>query len=478
MEETQPSWWLIAAYLLLMMSIGIWGRKRVVSVEDMAVAGRNSGVWLIAFSVAATWINGTTLIGISALGADFGLDAYWSGGSFMLATIWIGYFIIPRLWETGVITIPELFGRYFGQRHRTVSLFLVILRDLGVTAGTIGALTVVTTAVLKISVLESLVLWLGVTSAYVFLGGMWAVMVTDAIQFFIILAGSIGLLIAGVAQAGGVSGLRNTFDPALLDIFGRAGVTQVLAWIVIGLAITGSYQGLIQRGFAASSALVARRGFLYGGVIASLWYITPPLIGMIGRTIYGPDLVAEDAFVTLAFGVAGNQFASLIIVCVLAASMSTLSSTINTIASNFTLDLYARFVEPTASTVKQLWVYRINVLIVAGLAALIYSALPLLIELMWIGGRIMGASVAPALIGLVLFPSVRKAPTTVMAAMLIGGGIQAFWQTFGAIREVSSVVIIWDLDPILIGLPITIGILLIGTHIETRQSEDELATAA
>ena len=92
---------------------------------------------------------------------------------------------------------------------------------------------------------------------------------------------------------------------------------------------------------------------------------------MIGRTIYGPDLVAEDAFVTLAFGVAGNQFASLIIVCVLAASMSTLSSTINTIASNFTLDLYARFVEPTASTVKQLWVYRINVLIVAGLAALI-----------------------------------------------------------------------------------------------------------
>ena len=468
MQGAQLSWWLIGAYLALMLGVGVWFRRRVRSVEDMAVAGRHSGVWLIAFSVAATWINGTTLIGISALGADFGLDAYWSGGSFMLGTIWIAYFIIPRLWETGVITIPELFGRCFGPRHRIVSLLLVILRDMGVTAGTIGALTLVTTAVLGISVAESLLLWLGVTSVYVFLGGMWAVMATDAIQFFIILAGSIAVLVAGFAAAGGLGELSANLDPALIDIFGRAGVTQVLAWIVIGLAITGAYQGLIQRGFAARSADVARRGFLYGGVIASIWYMTPPLIGIIARTIHGPDLAAEDAFVTLAFGAAGDELASLVVVCVLAASMSTLSSTINTIASNFTLDLYTRFIAPTASAARQLWVYRLNVLLVGALAAALYLALPLLIELFWIGGRIMGASVAPALIGIVLFPSLREAPRTVMAAMLIGAAVQTVWQTFGAIREVGAVVIIWELDPILVGLPLTILILWIGTRLETR----------
>ena len=61
------------------------------------------------------------------------------------------------------------------------------------------------------------------------------------------------MLVGGLAAAGGLGGLRADIDPALLDTFGRAGVTQVLAWIVIGLAITGAYQGLIQRGFAASS---------------------------------------------------------------------------------------------------------------------------------------------------------------------------------------------------------------------------------
>ena len=476
MEGVQLSWWFIGAYLALMLGVGVWFRRRVRSVEDMAVAGRNSGVWLIAFSVAATWINGTTLIGISALGADFGLDAYWSGGSFMLGTIWIAYFIIPRLWGTGVITIPELFGRYFGPRHRVVSLVLIIMRDMGVTAGTIGALTLVTTTVLGMSVGESLLLWLGVTSVYVFLGGMWAVMATDAIQFFIILAGSIGVLVGGLAAAGGLGGLRADLDPALLDTFGRAGVTQVLAWIVIGLAITGAYQGLIQRGFAASSAAVARKGFLYGGIIASIWYMTPPLTGIIARTIYGPEMAAEDAFVTLAFGAAGDELASLVVVCVLAASMSTLSSTINTIASNFTLDLYVRFFAPAASPARQLWVYRINVLIVGALAAVLYLALPLLIELFWIGGRIMGASVAPALVGLVLFRSVREAPRTVMAAMLIGGGVQAAWQAFGAIREVGAVVIIWELDPILVGLPLTILILWVGTRLETRAGGRRAAT--
>ena len=113
MENLEASWWLIAVYLILMLGIGILGRGKVTTIEDMAVAGRRSGVWLIAFSVAATWINGTTLVGNSALGRDFGLSSYWAGGSFLFVTVWIGYYVVPRLRETGIITIPELFERFF-----------------------------------------------------------------------------------------------------------------------------------------------------------------------------------------------------------------------------------------------------------------------------------------------------------------------------------------------------------------------------
>ena len=63
-----------------------------------------------------------------------------------------------------------------------------------------------------------------------------------------------------------------------------------------------------------------------------------------------------------------------------------------------------------------------------------------------------------------------------MAAMLIGAGVQAAWQAFGAVREVGAVVIIWELDPILVGLPLTILILWVGTRLETRAGGRHAAT--
>ena len=93
--------------------------------------------------------------------------------------------------------------------------------------------------------------------------------------------------------------------------------------------------------------------------------------------------------------------------------MSTLDSTINTIASNLTIDIYNRFINPGASPRTQLWVFRVNVVAVGALAAAIYYVFPVMIELFWLGGRIMGASAGPVLVALVLFPPVRRAPKSV-----------------------------------------------------------------
>lgn len=469
MDDFEPAWWLIVIYLLLMYAIGIWAaRTKVGKMEDMAVAGRSAGTWLIAFSVAATWINGTTLIGISGVAKDFGLSAYWTGGSFVLATIWMAYYVVPRLRATEIITIPQLFERFFGPKHRILSLILIILRDLGATAGVIGSLAVVTAALLSISLLESLALMAALTLVYVCLGGMWAIVVTDAIQFFIVSIASVGLVIYGFIGAGGFSVLRSIDDPDFLGLFGTGGASQVVSWIVIGITITFGYQSVIQRGLAASSTEAARKGFLYGGIISTVWYMLPPLIGVLARAIYGVDIPGDEVFLKMTFGVAGGQLASIILVSILAASMSTLDSTINTIASNFTIDIYKRFIHPNASAQAQLWVYRVNVILVGILAAVIYYVFPLMIELFWLGGRIMGASVAPVLVAIVLFRSVRRAPKTVFVAMLVGASVILFWQTLGGIQEVGSIVVVWVIDPILVGFPITALVLIAGTWLETR----------
>ncbi len=470
MKEFEPAWWLIGVYLALMFGIGIWAaRTKVGRIEDMAIAGRSSGTWLIAFSVAATWINGPTLIGISGLANDFGLSAYWTGGSFVLATIWMAYYVIPRLRAIRIITIPQLFDRMFGPKHRVLALCLIILRDLGATAAVMGSLAVVTSQLLDLSLLLSLALMAALTVVYVFLGGMWAILVTDAIQFFIVVIGSVSLVVLGFLELGGFSVAGSIDEPAFLDTFGPGGPRQVLAWITIGLAITFGYQSVIQRGLAAASTETARKGFLYGGIISTIWYMTPPLIGILGRAILGADIPGEDVFLRLTFTVAGGYFANILIVSILAASMSTLDSTINTIAANFTIDVYRRFINPGAAVSTQLWLYRFNVVLVGILAAAIFYIFPLMVELFLLGGRIMAASVAPVLVALVLFPTVRRAPNTVFVSMLVGASVILLLQLVGGVEEVGAIMVVWTVDPILVGLPITLIALIAGTHLETRR---------
>ena len=350
-----------------------------------------------------------------------------------------------------------------------VSLALIILRDLGATAGVMGSLAVVTSSILQISLVQSLALVGALTLVYVFLGGMWAILVTDAIQFFIVSAGSIALVVFGFIGAGGFSVLRSIEDPDFLGSFGTGGPSQVMAWVVIGISITFGYQSVIQRGLAASSTAAAHKGFLYGGIISTIWYMVPPLIGVLGRALYGADISGDDVFLRMTFGVAGGQLGSIIIVGILAASMSTLDSTINTIASNFTIDIYNRFLNPNASARTQLWLYRLNVILVGVLAAAIYYVFPLMIELFWLGGRIMGASVAPVVAAMVLFPRVRRAPRTVLASMLAGASVIILYQILGSVQEVGTIVVVWTIDPILIGVPFTVSLLALGTWWETQR---------
>ncbi len=442
-------------------------------MEDMAVAGRRGGVWLVTFSVAATWINGVTLIGITGVGKDFGLSSYWTGGSFLGATIWLGYYVIPRLRQTCVITVPQFFGRYFGPKTHLLSLILCMLRDLGATSGVMGALALVTSNIFQISVVEALLLTYILMIVYVFLGGMWAVLVTDAIQFVIVLFTSLWLVILAFSKTGGLSAIKDNVPADLLGPIGPAGAGQVAGWAVLGLAITLGYQTIIQRGLAASDHRVARKGFLYGGIIGFFWYMIPTLLGISGRAIYGSEIPADEVFLHLSFDL-GGPLGTVLVISILAGSMSTLDSTINTIASNLSIDVYGRYINPKASPRQQLWIFRINIILVGLLAAGVYYMIPLMMELFWLGGRIMGASLAPALVALVLFPRTRRAPRAVFVSMLLGASAVAIWQLqLGSTQAVGTMVVIWAVDPILMGLPLGIFSLWIGTVYETRNAKIE-----
>lgn len=456
-------------YFGLLLLIGPLAARKMKKKDssDFILAGRSVPTWLVTGGIIATLINSATLLGYGGSGYSLGITAYFSSMGFVAILIWMGYYFIPKLRKTKIFTIPELFSRMFGWKHKVVSIILVMCRDMGVTAGATIGMAVVLSSVFDISTDMALVITVFVTLFFTVTGGMWAVMITDAIQSAFLLIGTTILIPLAIAYIGGWDALVSAIPDTHTDMF-AAGGSQIVGWILLGALTSIGYQTMIQRGLSAESDKAAKDGFLYAGIIAIIWYMAPFFIGVIAVVIF-PDITPDNAFlsITQLFGAIGSILFAVVIV---SSCISTLSSTILTTASNISNDIYKNWIHPNATEKSTVLVSRISVVAVAIVGALIARALPFILELLLTGGRIMASSLSPVLLAIVFWPRARKAYFSTITAMVVGGlttiAMVVIGEQLGA--DEGGVVFVWAVDPVLIGLPITLLILIVGTFIETR----------
>lgn len=471
---------LFVIYFGLMVIIGPLAAKKMKKKDtgDFILAGRSVPLFLVVGGIIATLINSATLLGYGGSGYSLGLTAYFSSMGYMVALVWMGYWFIPRLRRANLTTTPELFHRLFGVPHKLIAVILVMCRDIGVNAGAAIGMAIVFVSVFDISLDTALLITLGVTLIFTVLGGMWAVMITDTIQTIIILIGTTIMIPLGIAYIGGWSEFVNKIPASHIDIF-SAGGSQTFAWFIAGTLTFIGYQTLIQRGLSADSDETAKKSFVYGGFIALVWYMVPFVIGIIALIIF-PDINASEAFISLTqlFGSIGSIIFAIIIV---ASCISTLSSTILTTASNISIDIYKQWLNPQATEKQVVLVTRISVVAVAIIGTLIGRSLPYILELLLTGGRIMAASLAPVLIALVFWKAARKAYYSTLSAMFLGA-VGTIWGVILGNQVASNaeggVVFVWALDPVLVGLPITLIVLIFGTLIENRLRTTNLEKAS
>ena len=439
--------------------------------SDYILAGRQVPTWLVTGGIVATLINSATLLGYGGSGYSLGITAYFSSMGFVAILIWIGYYFIPKLRRTGIVTIPELFSRMFGWQHKVTSVLLVMARDMGGTAGAAIGMAVVLGSVFDISIDLALVITVFVTLFFTVTGGMWAVMITDAIQSVILLVGTTILIPLAIAYVGGWDTLLNAIPETHSDMW-FAGGPQIVGWVLLGALTTIAYQTLIQRGLSAESDKAAKDGFLYAGIITIIWYMVPFFIGVIALVIF-PDITPDDAYlsVTRLFGTLGSLLFAVIIV---SSCISTLSSTVLTTASNISNDIYKQWIHRDASEKSVVLVSRISVVVVAITGALIARSLPYILELLLTGGRIMASSLSPVLLAIVFWKRARRAYYSTISAMILGAlttiTLVVIGEQLGT--DDGAVVFVWAVDPVLVGIPVTVLTLIIGTFIETRGWKD------
>ncbi|MEO0412660.1 MAG: sodium:solute symporter [Pseudomonadota bacterium] len=338
---------IVAGYAVMMVVIGIVLAGKTRDADGYFLAGRSMTWLVIGFSLFASNISSTTLLGLSGSAYDTGIAVFnyeWMAGVIL---VFYGIFVLPQVLRSQVYTMPEYLEKRFDRRSRTLfaslTLFLNIVID---TAGSLYAGSVLLQLILPSWEIWQIVTVLAVIAGgYTILGGLSAVMVTDVIQAILLLIGSVLISFFAFQKVGGDwSIVTQAIPPDMLSLV-RPLDDPGVPWLglLTGVPLLGFYfwctnQFMAQRLLSAKNADHARWGTILAGLLKLPVLFIMVLPGTIAILLY-PDLARpDDVFPTLMFDLLPTGVLGLVIAGFMAALMSQIDSTLNSASTMVTMD--------------------------------------------------------------------------------------------------------------------------------------------
>lgn len=339
--------WVVGGYALAMVIIGLVTAGKSHGAEDYFLAGRSMTWAIIGFSLFASNISSTTLVGLAGDAYSTGISVYnyeWMAG---IILAFYAIFILPQVLRSQVFTMPEYLEKRFDRRARM--LFAVLTLFLNIVVDTAASLYAGSLIVQMI--FPDLAVWQIITAlalvagAYTILGGLSAVMITDTIQAILLLIGSVVITIFAFQKIGGdwsaVTAAVPDHKLSLIRPIGDPGVPWL--GLVVGVPLLGFYfwctnQFMAQRLLSAKNTDHARWGSLFAGLLKLPVLFIMVLPGTMAILIY-PDLERPDlVFPTLMFDLLPAGLLGLVLAGFMAALMSQIDSTLNSASTLVTMD--------------------------------------------------------------------------------------------------------------------------------------------
>ncbi len=389
-------WLVILGYFALLACVVVFTKRKQETSADFFLGGRSVGWLAIGASIFAANIGSEHLIGLAGSGAVAGLSqSHWEFHAWVL--ILMSWVFLPFYYKSGVSTMPEFLERRFGPKARwilsLVSLAAYVLTKISVTvfAGALFFETMLPEISITVGGTTIGSFWIGafatvlLAGVYSSFGGLTAVVYTDLVQTFIILAGTLsvtafalyhlgnsGVQVDGHAAssiADGWAVLKQTIkSTGNVEAFGLwhslthkafPWLGVVVASVTIGVWYWCTDQFIIQRTLSAKDMTNARRGAIWGGFLKLapvFLFLVPGMLGFalhhnhvnVGSGVFAIPLKANGAlngdtvFPTLVQSLLPVGFRGLVVAGMIAALMSSLASLFNSVSTLFTVDVYQK----------------------------------------------------------------------------------------------------------------------------------------
>lgn len=290
----------IALYLLATIALGWWSARFVKNTNDFVVGSRRMPMYVVASGLFATWFGSETVMGASSEFVEKGLfgvieDPFGAALCLML----IGFFMARPLYRLNLYTFSDYFKKRFNRMTELTSALMMIPSYFGWIAAQFIALATIINVITQgqISIFIGIILCAFVTMFYTYIGGMWAVSVTDFVQTLMIIIGMAILFFSVSNQAGGIVKVVSQtpegffrFTPEKWSLHNT--FEYIAAWITVGLGSIPQ-QDVFMRVMSSKSEKVAVRA----SFVSSLMYITvammPLFTALCGKMLY-PELATGN----------------------------------------------------------------------------------------------------------------------------------------------------------------------------------------
>jgi SSS family solute:Na+ symporter len=387
-------WVIIAVYFIIVVGIGVVARRSVVTSEDFFLAGRALPAWITGLAFISANLGAIEVLGMAANGAQYGTSTvhfYWIGA--VPAMVFLGVVMMPFYYSSRVHSVPEYMRRRFNSSSHLLNGLSFALAQVLTAGVNLYALAVVIEALIGWPQWLAIIVSAALVLAYITLGGLSGAVYNEVLQFFVIIAGLIPIVVVGLYRAGGWSGVQEKVNnPAFFSTWGG---TQVGHWtnplgdwigIVFGLGFALSFGywttnfAEVQRALAAKDLSSAQRTPLIGAfpkIFIPALTIVPGLIALaLIPSFKQPGANYNYAIpnlmrILLPTGVLGIALTGL-----LAAFMAGMAANVSGFNTVFTYDVWRAYVVRGREDGYYLAVGRVVTVIgvIAGIGAAFYAS--------------------------------------------------------------------------------------------------------
>lgn len=412
---------ILLIYFAVLIGIGLYCRKNATDVNGFVLGGRSVGPWLTAFAYGTSYFSAVVFVGYAGqFGWKYGIAATWAGiGNAIIGSLmaWVVLGRRTRIMSQHLdsATMPQFFGKRFGSPALKIGASVIIFIFLiPYTASLYNGLSRLFQMAFDIDYSICIIIMAVLTAIYVIAGGYMATAINDFIQGIIMLFGIVIIIAAVIASKGGfmtaLDGLARITDetasttPGVFASFLGPDPLNLLFVVILTSLGTWGLPQMVQKFYAINNEDSIKKGTIISTIFALVVAGGCYFLGGFGRLFSDQIDVEANGFDSIIPTMLSNLspiLIALVVILVLSASMSTLSSLVIASSSTLTIDFLKDNFIKNMSEKKQVLLIRILVVVFIAISAILAliqykSSVTFIAQLMGVSwGALAGSFLAP-----------------------------------------------------------------------------------